>query len=100
MFMSLNSKWVFVLLPIQLWCRSYAVIVQNCKKNEACCFLGKVCLVSNLKCIIVKLETSWKDVGWEVYEDSPSYALQYPPRKEYQWKDPTVTIYLTVSSYR
>lgn len=41
-----------------------------------------------------------KDVGWEVYEDSPSYALQYPPRKEYQWKDPTVTIYLTVSSYR
>eukprot|EP01035_Chromulina_nebulosa_P039384 gene39384-53243_t len=79
--MSLFSRWVFSLLQLQLWCRSYAVIVQNCKKNEACCFLGK-------------------DVGWEVYEDSPSYALQYPPRKEYQWKDPTVTIYLTVSSYR
>mmetsp|Transcript_20911 Transcript_20911/g.29022 ORF Transcript_20911/g.29022 Transcript_20911/m.29022 type:complete len:610 (+) Transcript_20911:1-1830(+) len=60
---------------------SYSIIVQNCKKSEPCSFLGK-------------------DLGWELYQDSPTYALQYPPKKEEEWKDPTVSIYLTVSSYR
>ena len=44
------------------WTSSRRLVVHECKKGQACSYLGK-------------------EIGWQIYEERASYNLTYPPVK-------------------